>query len=84
MCFVSLQDHLDTTTAQGRLMFNLFASLADFKRDIIRERTYTGLGQPEPEPEPAAARAAGPKAFSRKVLHKVQAAKGSAKFVMFF
>ena len=28
--FVSLQDHLDTTTAQGRLMFNLFASLAEF------------------------------------------------------
>lgn len=32
--FVSLQDHLDTTTAQGRLMFNLFASLAEFERDI--------------------------------------------------
>ena len=28
--FVSLQDHLDTSTAQGRLMFNLFASLAEF------------------------------------------------------
>jgi DNA invertase Pin-like site-specific DNA recombinase len=29
--FVSLQDHLDTTTAQGRLIFNLFASLAEFE-----------------------------------------------------
>lgn len=41
--FVSLHDHLDTTTAQGRLMFNLFASLAEFERDIIRERTKAGL-----------------------------------------
>jgi DNA invertase Pin-like site-specific DNA recombinase len=41
--FVSLQDHLDTTMAQGRLMFNLFASLAEFERDIIRERTKAGL-----------------------------------------
>ena len=41
--FVSLQDHLDTTTAQGRLMFNLFASLAEFERDIIRDRTNAGL-----------------------------------------
>ncbi|WP_317128354.1 MULTISPECIES: recombinase family protein [Hymenobacter] len=48
--FVSLQDHLDTTTAQGRLMFNLFASLAEFERDLIRERTQAGL---------AAARARG-------------------------
>lgn len=28
--FISLQDHLDKSTAQGRLMFNLFASLAEF------------------------------------------------------
>lgn len=41
--FVSLHDHLDTTTAQGRLMFNLFASLAEFERDLIRERTKAGL-----------------------------------------
>ena len=49
--FVSLHDHLDTTTAQGRLMFNLFASLAEFERDLIRERTKAGL---------TAARALGP------------------------
>lgn len=38
-----LHDHLDTTTAQGRLLFNLFASLAGFERGIIRERTKAGL-----------------------------------------
>jgi DNA invertase Pin-like site-specific DNA recombinase len=39
----SLNDSIDTTTAQGRLIFNLFASLAEFERDVIRERTYAGL-----------------------------------------
>ena len=69
--FVSLQDHLDTTTAQGRLMFNLFASLAEFERDLIRERTKAGL---------TAARARGrqggrPKGLSKEALAKAQAAK---------
>lgn len=39
----SLQDPIDTTTAHGRLMFNLFASLAEFEKDIIYERTIAGL-----------------------------------------
>jgi DNA invertase Pin-like site-specific DNA recombinase len=40
---VSLNDPIDTTTAQGRLVFNLFASLAEFERELIRERTQAGL-----------------------------------------
>lgn len=40
---VSLNDPIDTTTAQGRLIFNIFASLAEFERDLIRERTQAGL-----------------------------------------
>lgn len=39
----SLNDPIDTTTAQGRLSFNLFASLAEFERDLIGERTQAGL-----------------------------------------
>jgi DNA invertase Pin-like site-specific DNA recombinase len=35
----SLNDPIDTTTPQGRLIFNLFASLAEFEREAIRERT---------------------------------------------
>lgn len=34
---------IDTTTAQGRLMFGIFASLAEFERELIRERTVAGL-----------------------------------------
>jgi DNA invertase Pin-like site-specific DNA recombinase len=39
----SLNDPIDTTTPQGRLIFNIFASLAEFERDIICERTQAGL-----------------------------------------
>lgn len=40
---ISLNDPIDTTTAQGKLVFNLFASLAEFERDLLRERTQAGL-----------------------------------------
>jgi DNA invertase Pin-like site-specific DNA recombinase len=40
---VSLNDPIDTTTAQGRLIFNIFSSLAEFERELIRERTNAGL-----------------------------------------
>ena len=41
--FISMHDHIDTTTATGRFTFNIFASLAEFEREIIRERTKAGL-----------------------------------------
>jgi DNA invertase Pin-like site-specific DNA recombinase len=41
--FISLQDQINTTTAQGRLVFNIFASLSEFEREIIKERTLAGL-----------------------------------------
>ena len=34
---------LDTTTASGRLVFGIFAALAEFERELIRERTMAGL-----------------------------------------
>ena len=46
----SLTESIDTTTASGRLIFSIFAALADFERNLIRERTQVGL---------AAARARG-------------------------
>lgn len=60
----SLNDPIDTTTAQGRLIFNLFGSLAEFERELIRERTIAGLD---------AARARGkkggrPQGLSKKAL----------------
>ena len=41
--FKSLQESIDTTTPGGRLTFHLFASLAEFERDLISERTAAGL-----------------------------------------
>lgn len=48
--FRSLQETIDTTSPGGRLVFHVFAALAEFERDLIRERTHAGL---------AAARARG-------------------------
>ncbi len=39
----SLTEALDTTTAQGRLVFHMFGALAEFERGLIRERTRAGL-----------------------------------------
>src|SRR5208283_3754073 len=41
--FKSLQENIDTTTSGGKLIFHIFASLAEFERDLIRERTRAGL-----------------------------------------
>lgn len=41
--FRSLTEGIDTTTPGGRLIYNVFASLAAFELDIIRERTKAGL-----------------------------------------
>jgi DNA invertase Pin-like site-specific DNA recombinase len=41
--FHSLQEQIDTTTAGGKLIFHIFASLAEFERDLICERTNAGL-----------------------------------------
>jgi DNA invertase Pin-like site-specific DNA recombinase len=48
--FRSLQEAIDTTIPGGKLVFHVFAALAEFERDLIRERTTAGL---------AAARARG-------------------------
>jgi DNA invertase Pin-like site-specific DNA recombinase len=41
--FRSLKEALDTTTSGGRLIFHVFGALAEFEREIIRERTMAGL-----------------------------------------
>ena len=41
--FKSLTENIDTTTSGGKLIFHIFGALAEFERDIIRERTNAGL-----------------------------------------
>jgi DNA invertase Pin-like site-specific DNA recombinase len=41
--FVSLRESLDTTTPGGNLVFHVFGAVAEFERDVIRERTMAGL-----------------------------------------
>ncbi len=71
----SLHDPIDTTSSQGRLVFNIFASLAEFERDLIIERTQAGL---------SAARARGrkggrPKGLSASAEKKAVAAEALYK-----
>ena len=54
---------IDTTTAAGRLVFGIFAALAEFERELIRERTVAGL---------RAARARGRKGGRKFALTKAQ------------
>jgi DNA invertase Pin-like site-specific DNA recombinase len=41
--FKRLQENIDTITSGGKLIFHIFGSLAEFERDLIRERTQAGL-----------------------------------------
>lgn len=41
--FKSLTEQIDTTTPGGKLIFHVFGALAEFERDLIRERTLAGL-----------------------------------------
>ena len=41
--FKSLQENIDTGSPGGKLIFHIFGALAEFERDIIRERTLAGL-----------------------------------------
>src|SRR5829696_4979183 len=66
--FRSLQGAIDTTTPGGKLVFHVFAALAEFERDLIRERTAAGL---------AAARARGRRGGRPSVMtaHKARVAQ---------
>src|SRR5664280_2094887 len=43
VAFVSLRDNLDLTTPAGRMMFHVIGAMAEFERELIRERVRAGL-----------------------------------------
>jgi DNA invertase Pin-like site-specific DNA recombinase len=43
VAFLSLTESIDTSTPGGKLVFHVFGALAEFERDLIRERTIAGL-----------------------------------------
>jgi DNA invertase Pin-like site-specific DNA recombinase len=67
--FQSLTENIDTTNAGGKLVFHVFAALAEFERSLIRERTMAGL---------AAARARGRKGGRKSKLEKSDVRKAVA------
>lgn len=64
--FRSLTENIDTTSTGGRLVFHIFGALAQFERDLIRDRTMAGL---------AAARARGRKGGRKSKLSPEQIEK---------
>jgi DNA invertase Pin-like site-specific DNA recombinase len=63
--FQSVTESIDTTTPGGKLVFHIFGALAEFERNLIRDRTHAGL---------EAARARGRKGGRRKKLNDKQRA----------
>ena len=63
VAFRSLQESIDTTTSTGKLVFHMFAALAEFERNLIRERIQAGL---------AAARARGKRGGRAKALSPIK------------
>jgi DNA invertase Pin-like site-specific DNA recombinase len=63
--FHSVTESIDTTTPGGKLVFHIFGALAEFERNLIRDRTYAG---------PAAARARGKVGGRRRKLGEKQRA----------
>jgi len=70
--FISIREGIDTTTANGRLVFGIFAALSEFERNLIRDRVVLGLKRAK-----ALGRHPGPKRKSVDLekLHK-EAGKG--------
>ena len=61
--FRSVNEKIDTTTPGGKLVFHIFAAMAEFERELIRERTHAGL---------TAARARGRKGGAKLLLDDEQ------------
>src|SRR6266404_4263000 len=64
--FVSLHEGVDTSTANGRLVFGIFATIAEFERELIRDRVRSGI---------ASARAKGKHLGRPRVSPKVNESK---------
>ncbi len=69
--FKSITENIDTTTSGGKLIFHIFGALAEFERDIIRERTQAGL---------VAARARGRRGGRPKALPSSKVAMAQALY----
>src|SRR4051794_20953814 len=69
--FRSITEQIDTTTSGGKLVFHIFGALAEFERDVIRERTQAGLSAP---------RARGKRGGRPKALNARKAAMAQALY----
>lgn len=67
----SINDPIDTSSAQGKFASNIFASLAEFEKDLIKMRTKAGLDAASEKGR----RGGRPKGLSKKAVEKAYAAE---------
>lgn len=67
--FLSLTEKIDTSSPGGRLIFHVFSSIAEFERDLIRERTLAGLESAKKQGR----RGGRPKAMDRALIVQAEA-----------
>ncbi|NJK45138.1 MAG: recombinase family protein [Pleurocapsa sp. SU_196_0] len=83
--FKSVQENIDTTTANGVLFFHIFGAIAQFERELIRERTLAGLqrgrlgGRPQALDERTRALAVSMYADSRNAVKDICATLGISR-----
>ena len=79
--FRSLQESIDTTTSGGKLIFHVFGALAEFERDLIRDRVKAGIaqarkdGRPHGRPPTVAKHATEVRKLSQKGVSKREIAR---------
>jgi DNA invertase Pin-like site-specific DNA recombinase len=91
--FKSVQENIDTTTANGVLFFHIFGAIAQFERELIRERTRAGLqsarargrlgGRPQVLDERTRALAVSMYADSRNAVKDICATLGISRTTLY-
>jgi len=71
VAFKSLTEEINTTTPGGKLIFHIFGALAEFERNLIRERTMAGLSAAR-DPGRVRGRAAPPTPAKKRLATKMK------------
>jgi DNA invertase Pin-like site-specific DNA recombinase len=74
--FVSYQEHIDLTTPSGKLMFHIVAAMAEFERELIRERVKAGISNAR-----AKGQQIGRKPLPSKVIDRIVILRGEGMSV---
>lgn len=78
IAFKSLTERIDTASATGKLVLHIFGALAEFERNLIKERTVAGLSAARARGRPGGRPQLNPKAGKVALAHKLYADKSNS------